>query len=57
MSCFRAFPLAEMGFVPVDPDRNPVRWYVADEDTEPWKMLGPYAGMAEADRAAERLNR
>ena len=28
-----AIPLASRGFVPVDPERNPVRWYLEDYDT------------------------
>jgi hypothetical protein len=46
--------LADKGFVPTDPVRNPVRWYVA-HDEHP-RLWGPYRDMATADRAAEEMN-
>ena len=51
----RAIPLADKGFVPVDSERNPVRWYVERWPDDP-NPRGPYADQPTAEDAAARLN-
>lgn len=55
MDRFNAIPLAERGFVPVDPVRNPVRWYVEREGSA--RLVGPFRDMAAADAYAADMNR
>jgi hypothetical protein len=49
-----AIPLASKGFVPVDADSNPVRWFIADYETGKVIDTKPHASMQDAEAQARR---